>query len=335
MLRAIELASLGAGNVAPNPLVGAVVVHKDIIVGEGYHEKFGEAHAEVNAINAVANPDILSECTIYVSLEPCAHHGKTPPCADLIIDKQLKRVVIGCADSFAEVNGKGIQRLKAAGIDVAPFVLESRARELNKRFFTVQEKKRPFVILKWAETRNGLIDNKDGDKDAVTWISSPETQPFVHQLRAENDAILVGKITVVADNPSLTTRSVAGPNPLRIILDSGCELLSDRTVLSDGKPTIVLNTVKSENQDHVQFVQLENMEPATILNALYELKVQSVLIEGGASTLQSFLDADLWDEAYQIIGQSTFDTGTHAPKINGTLIAEESIFGDLIKLFRP
>ena len=162
MRRAIELAALGAGKVSPNPMVGAVVVHNDVIVGEGYHEKYGEAHAEVNAINAVANPEILSECTIYVSLEPCAHHGKTPPCADLIVEKQLKRVVIGCGDSFAQVNGKGIERLTAAGIEVTAFLLEDQARALNRKFFTVQEKKRPHVTLKWAETRNGFIDNTSG-----------------------------------------------------------------------------------------------------------------------------------------------------------------------------
>ena len=335
MLRAIELAALGAGRVAPNPMVGAVVVHNDTIVGEGYHEKYGGPHAEVNAINAVENPEILPKCTIYVSLEPCAHHGKTPPCADLIVEKGLKRVVIGCADSFTEVNGKGIERLKAANIEVTAFILEDKARELNKKFFTVQEKKRPFVLLKWAETRNGLIDHQHGNKDAVTWISAPEIQPFVHQLRAENDAILVGKNTVLADNPTLTTRAFAGANPLRIILDSCCELLKDRAVLSDGKPTVVLNTVKSEIQENLRFVQMEDMQPRSILFELHKLKVQSILVEGGAKTLQSFIDANLWDEAYQIIGQTTFESGTKAPNIQGTLIAEENLCGDLVKLYRP
>jgi len=335
MLRAIELASLGAGHVAPNPMVGAVVVHNDIIVGEGYHEKYGEAHAEVNAINGVKNPEILPECTIYVSLEPCAHYGKTPPCADLIIAKKLKRVVIGCADSFEEVNGKGIQRLREAGIEVTAFVLEEKARELNKKFFNVQEKKRPFVVLKWAETRNGFVDNTSGEKDRVTWISAPETQSLVHQLRAENDAILVGKNTVLADNPSLTTRSIAGPNPLRIVLDSRCELPKDRIVLSDRKPTVVLNTQKTEELGQLRYIRLENMEPQTILDVLYKLKVQSVLIEGGAATHQSFIDAQLWNEAYQIIGQTTFESGTRAPNLHGTLVAEENICGDLIKLYRP
>ncbi|GAB5416383.1 MAG: bifunctional diaminohydroxyphosphoribosylaminopyrimidine deaminase/5-amino-6-(5-phosphoribosylamino)uracil reductase RibD [Crocinitomicaceae bacterium] len=335
MRRALELAALGAGKVAPNPMVGAVVVHNDRIIGEGYHHKYGEAHAEVNAIQSVENQSLLSESTIYVSLEPCAHHGKTPPCADLIVEKQLKRVVIGCGDSFQAVNGKGIQRIKNAGIEVSGFVLEGEARALNKRFFTVQEKQRPFVVLKWAETRNGLIDSSEGENGSITWISQPEVQPFVHQLRSENAAILVGKNTVLKDNPSLTVRAVHGKNPLRVVLDSQCSLPKDSKVLSDGNPTIILNTVKSEVIGSLSYVQLDEMSPKGILEALHQRNIQSVFIEGGASTLQSFIDANLWDEAIQIIGQHNFNSGTHAPIIQGTLIDEVNMFGDRIKRYRP
>lgn len=335
MRRAIELAAMGMGNVSPNPLVGAVVVHKGKIVGEGYHQKFGEAHAEVNAIQSVANPEILPECTIYVSLEPCAHYGKTPPCADLLIEKQLKRVVIGCGDSFSEVNGKGIDRIKSAGIEVTAFVLENEARTLNKRFFTAQEKKRPYVILKWAETRNGLVDRSDGEKDLVSWISRPEVQSFVHQLRSKNDGILVGKNTVLNDNPSLTVRAIAGPQPIRIVLDSQCSLPMDRTVFLDNRPTIVFNEKKSEQIDTLQFIKLDEMSPLSILETLYQQNIHSVFIEGGAATLQSFIDANLWDEAFQIIGQPAFESGTKAPKLNGTLIDERNMFGDLIKRYQP
>ncbi|MDC0257531.1 bifunctional diaminohydroxyphosphoribosylaminopyrimidine deaminase/5-amino-6-(5-phosphoribosylamino)uracil reductase RibD [Crocinitomicaceae bacterium] len=335
MRRALELASQGAGHVAPNPMVGAVVVHNEVIVGEGYHEKYGEAHAEVNAINAVQDSEILRECTIYVSLEPCAHYGKTPPCADLIVEKKLKRVVIGCGDSFAQVDGKGIERLKSAGIEVKQFVLEQEARALNQHFFTVQEKKRPYVLLKWAESKNGRIDDFAGDKNSITWISRPEVQPYVHKLRSEHAAILVGKNTVESDNPSLNVRAVSGPNPMRIVLDSRCELTHDRTVLSDGKSTVVLNLLKSEELGNLRYVQIDAMTPASILNALNNLHIQSVMIEGGAATLQSFIDANLWDEAIQIVGQSTIQEGTNAPSIQGNLIDQQNLFGDIVNQFRP
>lgn len=335
MRRALELAKLGNGYVAPNPMVGAVIVHNDTIIGEGYHEKCGESHAEVNAIHSVERPELLSESTIYVTLEPCSHHGKTPPCSDLIIEKKLKRVVIGCRDSFAQVNGKGIEKLNTAGVEVSPFVLEEAARTLNKKFFTFQEKRRPFVLLKWAESTNGKIDSKKGGKDSITWLSKPETQPFVHQLRSEYAAILVGKNTVLNDNPSLTVRAVSGNQPLRIVLDSRCELKKDRNILNDGHPTYVLNTCKTEEIGNLSYLKIKSMTPKDILDALFSLHIQSVLIEGGAKTLQSFMDTQLWDEAIQIIGQSTIEDGTAAPHLSGQLIDEKSLCGDRIKLFRP
>ena len=335
MRRALELAILGNGNVAPNPMVGAVIVHNDKIIGEGYHEKHGEPHAEVNAIRSVKRPELLSESTIYVTLEPCAHYGKTPPCSDLLIEKQIKRVVIGCRDSFDQVNGKGIEKLDAAGLEVSPFVLEEAARALNKKFFTFQEKRRPFVLLKWAESTNGKIDNNQGEKDSITWLSQPEVQPFVHQLRSEYAAILVGKNTVRNDNPSLTVRAVSGNQPLRIVLDSHCELKKDRKVLNDGYPTYVLNTLKTEELGNLRYLKIKAMTPKDILDALFALHIQSVLIEGGAKTLQAFIEAQLWDEAIQIIGQNAIEYGTDAPHLSGQLIDEKSLFGDRIKLFRP
>lgn len=335
MKRCIELARLGIGHVAPNPLVGAVVVYNDAIIGEGFHQKYGEAHAEVNAIHSVENQSLLSESTIYVSLEPCAHFGKTPPCADLIVKHRFKRVVIGSGDSFSEVSGKGIERLKAAGIEVETFVLEKECRQLNKAFFTFHEKKRPFVFLKWAQSSNGFIDASNENPGSITWVSQPEVQPLVHKWRNEYQAILVGKNTILADNPSLTCRAYHGRNPLRIALDSHCEIPNSSHVLSDGGETIVFNTMKSEQTGAVRFVKLEDMKPSTILEALYRLNIQSVFIEGGAKTLQSFIDSTLWDEACIIQGQHPISNGTPAPKLIGQHVDSETISGDTLNYFIP
>jgi len=334
MKRAVQLALLGKGNVAPNPLVGAVIVHNDTIIGEGYHEKFGQAHAEVNAIASVQNKALLKEATIYVTLEPCAHFGKTPPCADLIVSHQLKRVVIGSGDSFDQVNGKGIQKIRNAGIEVEAFVLENECRELNRAFFTFQEKKRPFIFLKWAQSTDGFIDAKNSKQGAITWISRPEVQPIVHQWRSEYQAILVGKNTAIEDNPSLNVRAVSGNDPIRIVLDSRLEIPADRKVLSDGAPTIVFNTKTSETKGAVTYVKLAELSVPKILSGLYDLNIQSVLIEGGARTLQSFIDAKMWDEACVIQGQTTLHKGTPAPHIKGTLVSTKTVFGDVLNFYR-
>jgi len=340
MNRCIELARKGKGHVAPNPLVGAVIVHNGKIIGEGYHEKYGQAHAEVNAVNSVKDQSLLSEATIYVSLEPCAHFGKTPPCADLLAHHNFSRVVVGCTDTFDQVSGKGIEKLQNAGIDVTIGVLEKECRTLNKHFFTFHEKKRPFVFLKWAETTNGLIDS-DENKEAVTgsnlagvtWISVPEVKSRVHKWRSEHMAILVGRKTVEADNPSLTVREVAGTNPIRVIIDSQAQLTLDYAVFNDEANTIVINTKKSENLDGVEYIQLDEINPETLLNTLYEKGIQSVFIEGGATTLQSFIDVNLWDEACTIVGQGTFEKGTKAPQIVG-IHTEELFFGDTLKHYK-
>lgn len=334
MRRALELAVLGKGNVTPNPLVGAVIVFNDKIIGEGFHQKYGEAHAEVNAVNSVSDKSLLSKSTIYVTLEPCSHHGKTPPCADLLIQYNFNRVVIGCSDTFDLVDGAGIQKLKANHIETSTFVLEKECREVNKMFFTYHEKKRPYIFLKWAQSSDAFIDSETSNNDEITWISKPEIQPIVHKWRNDYQAILVGKNTVIRDNPSLTVRAARGVDPIRIVLDSNCELTSDRKILNDGNKTIVLNTVKTEENGPVSYHMVENMTPDTISNALYQKGIQSVLIEGGAKTLQSFIDANLWDEACIIEGQTTLNSGTKAPKLDRNMHESKSIFGDTLKFYR-
>ncbi len=336
MLRCLELAQLGLGKVAPNPMVGAVIVYDDKIIGEGYHQKYGEAHAEVNAVNSVHDKSLLKDSTIYVSLEPCSHHGKTPPCADLLVKHQFKKVVIACQDTFSEVSGKGIQCLRDAGIKVIVGVLEEEARELNKRFFTFHEKKRPYVILKWAQTKNGFIDiEREKNEKGIHWITQEETKKTVHRWRSEEPAILVGKNTVLNDNPSLTVRETFGRNPLRIVLDSNLELEEANYKLFNAEaPTIRLNTLKNWSSGSNNSIQVADMEVATILNVLYDLSIQSLIIEGGASVLQSFIDSKLWDEARVLIGVNEFPKGVNAPTIDIKLKSRSEKLGlDQLELY--
>jgi len=314
--RCLDLAVKGFGHVAPNPMVGAVIVHNGEIIGEGYHQRYGEAHAEVNAVNSVLNKELLKESTIYVSLEPCAHYGKTPPCADLLVKHQFKRVVIGCVDTFSEVSGKGIERLKNAGIAVETGVLEYECRYLNRRFFTFHEKKRPYVILKWAQTLDGFIDKKRTNQDTgINWITGEATQKEVHTWRSQEQAILIGKNTALNDNPSLTVRAVEGNNPIRIVLDRNLEVPSEFALFNSEAPTIVLNTIKHDPNENIQWIQLPEMTPKCILEALYQQNIQSVIIEGGAETLNSFIKSNLWDEARILTGNTQFEDGLPAPSI--------------------
>ncbi|MFN5442916.1 MAG: bifunctional diaminohydroxyphosphoribosylaminopyrimidine deaminase/5-amino-6-(5-phosphoribosylamino)uracil reductase RibD [Crocinitomicaceae bacterium] len=323
MQRCLYLASLAGVNVSPNPMVGAVIVYEDEIIGEGYHQFFGGPHAEVNAVNDV-HYDLaskLNEATIYVSLEPCAHTGKTPPCLDLILKHKFKRVVIGCKDPNPLVSGKSIELLIAAGIEVNIGILEKECLKLNKRFFTYQLKKRPYVILKWAQTKDGYIDkNRDEETTIdrkINWISHPDTQSIVHHWRSKEQAILVGWKTIEHDNPSLTVREVKGLNPLRIIIDSNLNMPKDSKVFTDGDKTIIINKIKTEESGNVSFVKLAQITTRTILTFLYELEISSVFVEGGSGTLQHFLLDGLWDEARVIQSKVSFGDGIKAPKING------------------
>ena len=300
MQRCLQLAAMGAGKVAPNPIVGAVLVYEDRIIGEGYHQQFGEAHAEVSCINSVAEADrmLIKESTLYVSLEPCAHFGKTPPCADLIIKNKIPKVVIGCQDSFKEVAGKGIERLKAAGIEVAVGILENECIELNRRFFVFHEMKRPYIILKWAQSS----DRKIAAEAKRTFISNDFTNRLVHKWRTEEAAIMVGTNTALLDDPALTARLWPGNNPVRLVIDTALKLplylkLFDRTV-----KTVVFNFVKQGKDENLNYYKLKKDENILlqIAGALYEMNIQSVMVEGGAKLLQSFIEEGIWDEAWVI-----------------------------------
>jgi diaminohydroxyphosphoribosylaminopyrimidine deaminase/5-amino-6-(5-phosphoribosylamino)uracil reductase len=317
MRRALFLAEKGSGFVAPNPLVGAVIVNDDKIIGEGYHERYGEAHAEVNAVNAVENKEQLKTATLYVTLEPCAHFGKTPPCSDLIIRHQFKRVVVACIDPFAEVAGKGIQKMIAAGIQVEAGLLEKEAKFLNKRFFTFHEKKRPYITLKWAQSKDGFLDKKRKVGEVgVNWITQPETKLIVHALRAENAGIMVGVNTILADNPSLNVRHHFGPHPHRFILAPENEIPDNAAVLDCAKQTTTIFHRQDDGKEYlgINKVKLSNYSLSEILSEIYRHNIHSLLIEGGAHTLNAFLEEDLWDEAHIFTGNCFFNDGLSAPK---------------------
>jgi len=357
MFRCLELAKNGLGVVAPNPMVGSVVVYRNKIIGEGFHQQYGKAHAEVNAINSVKNKTLLPKSTLYVNLEPCAHFGKTPPCADLIIEHHIKKVVIGCVDSFSEVSGKGIERLKNAGIEVVVGVLEKESLELNKRFFTFHNKKRPYIILKWAETKDGFIDvdreceehsnqfKKQTDcfvplrstrNDVNNWITSPLSKKLVHKWRSEEAAIMVGTNTALNDNPLLNVREWTGKNPVRIVLDLKLRLPKEIYLFDKTISTLVFTYQKKEAEENLEYIQLDaskNLENQ-ILEALYKRNIQSVIIEGGATLLQSFIDANLWDEARVFIGNKTFEKGLKAPNTNLLPSSTEKISDDVLLIYK-
>ena len=331
MKKCLELAKKGMGYVSPNPMVGCVVVFNDQIIGEGYHQEYGTSHAEVNAIENVKDKSLLKKSTLYVNLEPCAHFGKTPPCTNLIIESEIPKVVIGCIDSYSEVSGKGIEEMQNTGIEVIVGVLEKESRELNKRFFTFHEKKRPYVILKWAESKDGFIGPLNQNKPF--WMTSSESKKLVHKWRAEEEAILVGRITAKKDNPSLTVREVAGSNPIRIIIDKNLKLSSDLNLFNSEAKTIIFNTIKSEETDTNQFVKIDfNYLIENILEELHKQNIQSVIIEGGSTTLQSFVDANIWDEARIFTANKLFSQGLKTPIIEGEIILEEEIGTDTLEI---
>ncbi len=338
MKHCLELAKRGAGNVSPNPMVGCVIVHKGEIIGEGYHEKYGEAHAEVNAINSVVNPNLLKESTLYVSLEPCAHHGLTPPCSDLIIEKQIPQVVIGTEDSFAEVSGKGIEKMKKAGIGVHLGVMEKECREINKRFFTYHEKKRPFIILKWAQTSDGFIDI-EREKDFFgepTWITGEKALIRVHEMRVREDAIIVGTNTALKDNPSLTVRHCKGSNPLRIVLDKQLRLPDNLNLFDNSTPTVIFNSIRDEKKGNISLLKIDFKKDVIeqVLQKLYELKIQSLIVEGGKQLLESFMEKGIWDEAHVFVGNKWFKKGIVAPQSPEQLINYEKIEDDELFVYK-
>ena len=314
--RCISLARNGLCNAAPNPMVGAVIVCDGLIIGEGYHVQCGEAHAEVNAINAVRDKRLLKRATLYVSLEPCSHYGKTPPCADLIIKEGIPRVVIGCQDPFSEVAGRGIKKLQEAGCEVIVGILEEECRELIHSFITFHTLHRPYIILKWAESADGFID-KERTEGEPTILSTPLTSMIVHKRRAESAAIIVGTRTALLDNPSLTVRNWYGKNPVRVVLDRNLTIPASFHLLDDNVRTLVFTAQSRPSTHHIEYITIDykvNILPS-ILNALYERKLQTLLVEGGAQLLQSFIDEGYWDESFVEISAKTVSTGVKAPQI--------------------
>lgn len=337
MYRCLQLAAKGAGFVAPNPMVGAVLVYDDRIIGEGYHMQYGQAHAEVNCINSVVEEDqhLVESSTIYVSLEPCAHYGKTPPCSDLIIAKKIPRVMVGCRDPFNQVNGKGIEKLKAAGTDVTLGILEKECIELNKRFFIFHTSYRPYIILKWAQTANNRIAASSNERLIITNVF---TNKLVHKWRSEEAGILVGTNTALHDDPELTNRLWNGKSPVRLVVDMHLRLPSSLRILNKQPPTVIFNLLQHDiNESGLSYYHVA--EDASIvdqiLNGCFQHNIQSILVEGGAKLLQSFIDEGLWDEARIITNESlTIEQGLSAPELNNQQLTHtEQVLTDRIDYY--
>jgi diaminohydroxyphosphoribosylaminopyrimidine deaminase/5-amino-6-(5-phosphoribosylamino)uracil reductase len=332
MLRAIELAELGRGSVSPNPMVGCVIVHDGLIIGEGYHEKYGQAHAEVNAIASVKNKSLLKEATLYVSLEPCAHFGKTPPCADLIVKHQLKEVIIAAVDSNPLVEKKGIQKLEQAGIAVTTGVMEQEVRKQNVRFFTQMEKKRPYIILKWAQTKDGFVARTNFDSK---WISNSLSRQQVHRWRTEEDAILVGTNTARYDNPRLNAREWYGKDPLRLVVDRELKLEESLHLFDGQQDTIIYNNKLNKTIGKTEWVKIDvRIDAKEIVADLYARNIQSLIVEGGAAVLGDFIANDLWDEARVFTGNAKFGLGIPAPVMTTIPIAQYTFKEDLLAIYR-
>lgn len=318
MQRCLQLARNGMGNVAPNPLVGAVIVHENRIIGEGYHQKLGGPHAEVHAIQSVDDKSLLPQSTLFVSLEPCSHFGKTPPCVHLIIKNKIKRVVIAMRDPNPKVADHGVTLLREAGIEVTENVLPEEAAFLNRRFITFHTQKRPYIILKWAQSADGFMDRKrdNGDKPGINWISHPETKKLVHLWRSEESAILVGRHTVENDNPSLTTRLIDGTSPLRVVLAPSGDINPEAAILKDGNPTLIFNSKWDKTDGAATWIKTRNNSIDSMLGELYRRERSSVLVEGGRQTLETFLERGLWDEIRLIRSPIFLGEGLPAPKIS-------------------
>ena len=341
MHRCLQLARNGRETTRPNPMVGAVIVCDGRIIGEGYHHKCGGPHAEVEAIASVRQPELLIRSTMYVSLEPCAHYGKTPPCADLIIAKRIPRVVVGCRDSFAKVNGLGIRKLRDAGVEVKVGVLEKECLRLNERFFTCHSKGRPFVILKWAQSEDGFLDitRKEGDGKRPIQFSTPTTTALVHRLRAQEDAILVGARTALLDNPSLTVRRWCGKNPLRLVIDLQGTLPLNLHLFDGTSPTCAY-VLKDRNPVYKDKIEVVGVDEKNVLDEimadLASRDVQSLIVEGGAATLRTFIDRGMWDEARVELSPMRLGAGVKVPQLDHVGLVEEVLVdGNVIRYFRP
>lgn len=340
--RCIEIAQNGLGTTAPNPMVGAVIVHNEKIIGEGFTSAYGGAHAEVNAIKSVVDKSILNKATLYVTLEPCSHYGKTPPCADLIIANKISKVVVGIVDPHEKVAGKGIEELKHAGCDVVVGVCEKECKELHKRFLTFHQKKRPHIILKWAETSDGFIapiKESRNSNPTPFWITNNLSRQLVHKWRTEEQAILVGTNTVLEDNPQLNTRHWHGKGPTRIILDKYLKIDNSYHVL-DGSVHTILFTEISDSTNYQKDIIYEQLDfegniAHQICEILHKHNITSVIIEGGAQTLQCFIDANKWDEARVFTGKTTFEKGIKAPSFKGKLLVSRKLEEDLLKIYKP
>lgn len=336
----MELGKKGLGTTAPNPMVGCVIVHDEKIIAEGFTSPYGGPHAEVNAINSVKDKSLLKDAALYVTLEPCSHYGKTPPCADLIASHQIPNIYIGIQDPHDKVAGMGIKKLEDVGCRVTVGILEAECREHHKRFLSFQEKKRPYIILKWAETQDGFIapekEHRATDPKPY-WISNRYSKQRAHQWRSEEQAILVGTQTVLEDNPKLNTRDWSGKSPIRIVLDRHLKIGPDFHVLDGSIKTIFLTQITdtSKHKEGVEYVTIDFSKPIAteICEALYQHSINSVLVEGGAKTLQSFIDENLWNEARVFMGPTRFENGVPAPKFNGRLKSEEKILLDTLSIY--
>ena len=333
--RCLEISKQGIGTTRPNPSVGAVLVVDDKIVGEGFTSPYGGNHAEVNAISSVKNDEDLKKATMYVTLEPCSHYGKTPPCADLIVKSGIKKVVIGCVDVNEVVAGRGVEGLKNAGCDVIVGVLENECKVHHKRFFTFYTKKRPYIILKWAQTLDGYIAPKYREKHTPVWITNKTSRQLVHKWRSEEHSILVGTTTVLDDNPSLDVRSWTGENPLRIVIDKDLKIPKELKVYDGSVKTIFINQKVTTHNDNLFFEKINFSEPIAyqVCKVLFKHKVQSLIVEGGRKTIQTFIDENLWDEARVFSGSVAFNEGTMAPLLDLPFINQENLMGDSLKTY--
>ena len=332
--RCIDIAKNALGSSRPNPMVGSVIVHNNTIIGEGYTSAYGGNHAEVNAIQSVTQKALLKEATLYVTLEPCSHFGKTPPCSDLIIANNIPNVVIGTIDTHSKVAGQGIIKLQSKGCNVTVGVLENDCKAHHKRFFTFHNKQRPYIILKWAETSNGFIAPASKKETKPVWITNTLSRQLVHKWRAEEQAILVGTNTVTQDNPSLTVRDWTGQQPLRVVLDKDLKLHSDASVFNAAAETLIISS-KSSEQESIKTIDFSNSETIAqqICTVLHNQDVNSVIIEGGAKTLQSFINEGLWDEARVFTGAIQFNNSVKAPEFSGTLLSEERLLEDTLRIY--